>query len=211
MRFIYFFDLAVEFHRSKVCRGGVDLQDPCPLTVPGVDVEPARQSWPQIYLVLLCQCFVTPTFGGYYVSPSQERTPQTKGAWGGFLQFVIVKRGERLVPYVITVWSLEASTHRSNPTWSSGATDWELKSEPNITSEWLPRLVWIFQTRIRFYLLYLLSDYLYPLIIVTDGQEQNLVVVIVVFVSKATSIFSQWSLIWLDQAEHYCEGGGSCY
>ena len=27
--------------------------------------------------------------------------------------------------------------------------------------------------------------YLYPLIIVTDGQEQNLVVVIVVFISKA--------------------------
>ena len=34
----------LEFHRSEVCRGGVDLQDPCPLTVPGVDVEPARQS-----------------------------------------------------------------------------------------------------------------------------------------------------------------------
>ena len=41
----------------------------------------------------------------------------------------------------------------------------------------------------------LLSDYLYPLLIVTDGQEQNLAVVIVVFFSKATSIFSQWSII----------------
>ena len=54
----------------------------------------------------------------------------------------------RLVPYVITVWSLEASTHRSNPTWSSGATDWELKSEPNLTSEWLPRLFWIVEMMI---------------------------------------------------------------
>ena len=88
------------------------------------------------------------------------------------------------------LWLLVASTQRSNPTWSSGLTAEELKSEPKWMSGWCPRFSWTLELRMlsRDRLLHL-----YPLGIVTHGQEDDLPVVIVVPFSKNEED-GKWSL-----------------